>query len=90
MKVKVIFLASCVLFSLIHAHLSHEEPMKEPEYCRWTNAFNGTCSDRGNPQTMCFSDFLDAHTARVMPKNCACNDLSRNKRYCECLFVCNS
>ncbi|CAA0358077.1 unnamed protein product [Arabidopsis thaliana] len=54
MKVEVIFLASCVLFSLIHAHLSHEEsnvapteePMKEPEYCRWTNAFNGTCSDR--------------------------------------------
>ncbi|KAL9840209.1 putative defensin-like protein 243 [Arabidopsis thaliana] len=56
MKVEVIFLASCVLFSLIHAHLSHE-PMKEPEYCRWTNAFNGTCSDRGNPQTMCFFDF---------------------------------
>lgn len=33
-------------------------PMKEPEYCRWKQAFNGTCSERGSPRTICFFDFL--------------------------------
>ncbi|KAG7547427.1 Plant self-incompatibility response [Arabidopsis suecica] len=100
MKVAAIFLASCILFSLIPTHLSHEEPtvapteelmfapMNEPKYCRSRQVFDGSCTDRGSPRMTCFLDFLGARSASEMPKNCNCTPQPNNKRLCECSVIC--
>ncbi|EOA17999.1 hypothetical protein CARUB_v10006434mg [Capsella rubella] len=90
MKVAAIFLASCVLFSLLPIHSSQEEsvvppkPINQPAYHRAKQIFNGSCTDRGSPKTTCFLDFLGSRSASEMPRNCTCTPLPKNKRLCEC------
>ncbi|KAL1219572.1 Defensin-like protein [Cardamine amara subsp. amara] len=91
MKIAAICLVSCVLFSMLPAHFSHEEPnaapTDEPRYCLAKYEFGGSCTDRGSPSTTCYQNFVDE--AFESPKNCICTPKPKHNKYlCQCYVVC--
>ncbi|CAN8231937.1 unnamed protein product [Cochlearia groenlandica] len=93
MKLGAIFFVSCVLFSLLPANFSQEEPSmaptSEPVWCPSKQLFSGSCTEKGSPRTTCFLDFLSARSASEMPRNCNCTPQPKNMRLCECEVVCD-
>ncbi|CAH2047834.1 unnamed protein product [Thlaspi arvense] len=100
MKMVAIFLASCVLFSLLPSHLSQgliiqfcsshsgEPSLIATERRQWCpfkkQIFSGSCSKDGGQQ--CLDDLLRTWdpSVRLSPVYCNCTPKPNNKRLCSC------
>ncbi|CAH2047833.1 unnamed protein product [Thlaspi arvense] len=96
MNLAAIFLAYCVLFSLLPSHhLSQgEEPslttaQRRPWCPSKKQVFGGSCSNDGGQQ--CLNDLLSTWypSVRLSPIYCTCTPKRNNKRLCTCpIMIC--
>ncbi|CAH2047832.1 unnamed protein product [Thlaspi arvense] len=89
MKLAAIFLASCILFSLVPSNFSQgEEPSVTAARRPWCpskkQVFSGSCSSDGAQQ--CLNDLLSTWdpSVRLSPISCNCTPQSNNNRLCNC------
>ncbi|KAL1203675.1 Defensin-like protein [Cardamine amara subsp. amara] len=91
MKLAAIFLATCVIFSLLPSHLSQGEAVaqRRPWCPSKKQVFSGSCSTDGGQQ--CLNDLLSTWdpSVRLSPIYCDCAPHSHNKRLCTCpIMIC--
>ncbi|CAN8245052.1 unnamed protein product [Cochlearia groenlandica] len=90
MKLAAIFLASCILFSLLPSNLSQgeERSLISAERRQWCPSkrqiFRGSCSKDGGQQ--CLDDLLRTWepSVRLSPVYCTCTTILTHKRLCRC------
>ncbi|KAL0718764.1 hypothetical protein Bca4012_068087 [Brassica carinata] len=90
MNLAPIFLACCVLSSVIPSNLSQGEDLRLTTAHRrsWCpskkQVFNGSCSKDGDQQ--CLNDLLSTwdQSVRLSPIYCNCNHKPNNMRLCSC------
>ncbi|CAN6917785.1 hypothetical protein Bca4012_089680 [Brassica carinata] len=90
MTLAAIFLACCILSSLLPSHFSQGEELSvtagqiKPWCPSKKQAFSGSCSNDGAQQ--CVNDLLNTWYpyVRLSPISCTCTSQSNNMRLCSC------